>query len=69
MKIKKLADFPREALLYIRQEDVVFTAYYKNIDGDWISIASSPSAKRLSNWLLDNGAHKVVHDYDLRGEV
>lgn len=63
MKIKKLADVPRDAVVHILMEDVVFTAYA----GD-VALASCPSARRLSNWCLDNGALRVKHEYDLRLE-
>ena len=63
MRIKKLADIPRDAVVHIVIEDVVFTAYV----GD-VAVASCPSARKLSNWLLDNGALKVIHKYDLRLE-
>lgn len=63
MKIKKLADVPRDAVVHILMEDVVFTAYA----GD-VALASCPSSRRLSNWCLDNGALKVTHKYDLRNE-
>ena len=64
MKIKKLADVPTDATVRIVKEDVVFTAYV----GD-TAVASCPSARRLSNWCLDNGALRVKHEYDLREDT